>query len=49
VICLLLDYGAPLNATDVDGQTALVYAARDRHTDIVELLLDVLVDKGLRI
>ena len=36
----LLDHDADINVQDRDGMTALLYAASEGHTEIVELLLD---------
>lgn len=48
----LIAYKQPLDDTDVDGATALMYAARNGHTDCVKILLeagastDVATDKS---
>jgi ankyrin repeat protein len=37
---MLLDRGASVNARDLLGRTPLMWAARNRRTEIVQMLLD---------
>ena len=39
-ISSLLDEGQNANATDTHGVTALIYAAREGHVDVINILLD---------
>ena len=40
IIILLLNHGADINAQDIEGNTALMYAAHLGFTEIVQLLID---------
>jgi len=39
IVCLLLQYGAELAATDNNGTTAIHYASAHKHTEVVRVLL----------
>lgn len=36
---LLLEYGANINATDINGESPLIYAVREQHADMVDFLI----------
>jgi ankyrin repeat protein len=45
---VLLNHGANVNATDLEGRTALMFAAINLHLDIVEMLLERGADVNAR-
>ena len=45
---ILLKYGADINVRNNDGQTALDWAAKGNHKEIVKLLLDKQPDPGIK-
>lgn len=47
LVALLLDAGAPVNATDINGWTALHYAYAEDHLDIARILEERGADKYL--
>ena len=41
---MLIDRGADVNATNEDGNTALIYASKKGHTEIARILIEEGVD-----